>query len=56
MKNIKDHLLETGCTIDNTYLDKYVELISANKERKVSKFQTQNTLQVKHDVFVFEIY
>lgn len=41
MKNIKEHLLETGCTIDNIYLDRYVKLISANKQREVSKFQTQ---------------
>lgn len=41
MKNIKEYLLETGCTIDNLYLDRYVELISANKQREVTKFQTQ---------------
>lgn len=42
MNNIKQHLLNIGLVEDTEYLDKYVELILANKEREYEIAKTQS--------------
>ena len=42
MKILKEHLLSTKCVVDNNYLDEYIQLISLNRDRTTSKFQTQS--------------
>ena len=38
---LKEQLLQTGCVIDNEYLQLYEELINANLQTKPEKFKTQ---------------
>ena len=40
--NIKNKLLETDKVIDNEWLDKYVELIESNRNRKLERCKTQS--------------
>ena len=41
MTNLKTKLLSLDLVVDNSYLDRYVELIDANQQTKRIKFQTQ---------------